>query len=233
MSEHGRGIANLYKEVTVFFSFIGCVASIMRACRFYTIYIYLSYDIFSTEHIAEREVAYVCSTVCSSRFKGDHCSLLCRSTLNSMVGMVWYTCLYTLFWILPEMPRTLHVPICRNHPGLRQPEAALVAAAVVDKADTPGNHPAAAAALAAAEAAERYAQASVAGVANRRSSGSPATSAALGCSGLASAADVAAVAVAAEHTGRTRQQRRAYLWSGGCRRATRSRLCQVLAGYPS
>jgi hypothetical protein len=89
-------------------------------------------------------------------------------------------------------------------------------------------------ALAVAEAAERYAQASEAAVTSRRSSGSPATFAALGCSGLASAAVAAAVAeAAAARTDRTHQRQQACLMSGGCRPATRSRLCRVLAGCPS
>jgi hypothetical protein len=100
---------------------------------------------------------------------------------------------------------------------------------VADKPDTPGNHPEAVPALAAAEAAEHCVQASVAAAASKRSLGSQATFAALESSSQASAA----VAVAAARTGRNRQQQRACLTSGGCRWATRSRLCRVLAGCPN
>jgi hypothetical protein len=84
---------------------------------------------------------------------------------------------------------------------------------------------------AAAEAAERCVRASVVAVASRRLSDSPKTFAALGSSSLASAA--AAVAGAAARTDRTHQRQQACLMSGGCRPATRSRLCRVLAGCPS
>jgi hypothetical protein len=50
-----KGIANLYREVTVFVIGAmspGCVVSIMRACRsMLSIFIFLSYDIFSTGHM--------------------------------------------------------------------------------------------------------------------------------------------------------------------------------------
>ena len=134
-----------------------------------------------------------------------------------------------LIYTVVVLPKTLKLPICRNHQGLHQ-QAAASAAVVADMPDMPGNHPEAAVALAAAEAAGRCVRASVAAVLNRRSSGSPKTFAALGCSSLAFAA---AVAVAAARTGRNRQRQRACLWSGGCLRATRSRLCRVLAGCPS
>ena len=134
-----------------------------------------------------------------------------------------------LIYTVVVLPKTLKLPICRNHQGLHQ-QAAASAAVVADMPDMPGNHPEAAVALAAAEAAGRCVRASVVAVLNRRSSGSPKTFAALGCSSLAFAA---AVAVAAARTGRNRQRQRACLWSGGCLRATRSRLCRVLAGCPS
>ena len=129
-------------------------------------------------------------------------------------------------------------PICKSLPDLHQPHpaepgAAPVAAAEAGKPDTPGNHPGAVPALAAAaEAAERCVRASVVAVASRRLSDSPRTFAALGCSSLASAA-AAAVAGAAARTGRTHQRQQAFLMSGGCRPATRSRPCRVLAGCPS
>ena len=57
-----------------------------------------------------------------------------------------------LIYTVVVLPKTLKLPICRNHQGLHQ-QAAASAAVVADMPDMPGNHPEAAVALAAAEAA--------------------------------------------------------------------------------
>ena len=59
-----------------------------------------------------------------------------------------------LIYTVVVLPKTLKLPICRNHQGLHQ-QAAASAAVVADMPDMPGNHPEAAVALAAAEAAGR------------------------------------------------------------------------------
>ena len=200
----------------------GCVASRGARRPILCYSLFSLYDVFQQTHIA----AYIETT------EGAWINTKCLGG---------YTCLYTLvkrssnrktpcLQIRLQSNKTPELPICRNHPDLHR--QAVSAAAVAGRPDTPGNHPEAAAALAAAEAVERYVRASVAVVVSRRLSGSPKTFVVLESSGQAFAV-VAAVAVAAARTGRNRQRQRAYLWSGGCLRATRSRLCRVLAGCPS
>jgi hypothetical protein len=108
--------------------------------------------------------------------------------------------------------------------------AAVVAAVVARKADTPDTHSVAAEELAVAAAEVHCAPAWEAAGVSTGSSGFQATCAAFEDLGRASAAAVA-VAAAVARRPHTRRQRKARRWSAGCRWVIRSLLCRVLGGF--